>query len=492
MVDLYIRVSTDKQAKDGDSLEEQESELKKFCDYRNFKIRQVLVERGKSAKNTQRPEYKKLVADIQAGKIKAVVVKKLDRLSRSLVDFEQLMGLLQTHGVEFISLRENFDTTTAMGKAMLRIALVFAQLEREQTSERITDVMAYRASIGLHNGGIIPLGYTCVDRQWVVYKKEKDLVELIFKQFVATRSTGLTAAALNHAGFKTRKNELWDMRRILDILQNPAYLGIRVWGKKQYPNTHPPIISEKLFAEVQALLKSGKKIEATHATFQKLLVCGICNTPMSPSYCLNRTKTRYYYYRCAKTPRPGVPQKPCTLNRIAFGELDRRVLESFKKLGEPAFLTLTEAKIQAHNATIQKELDRYKADYDELTNQMDAKKASQDKFLEALILPHLNQTERNRIEKKLQELDTHIAQLKTLLAKNELELNQKTEDLLDPLTIKRAISGCLNAHNLLPPEYKTFIQTTLVSVTITKTTLTFVFRWLPWPWEVKTNPLKSH
>lgn len=132
VVDLYIRVSTDRQAKEGDSLEEQESELKKFCDYRNFKIHKVFIERGKSGGNTNRPEYKKLVKDIEAGKINAVVVKKLDRLSRSLLDFEQLMTKLQDNEVEFISLRENFDTTTAMGKAMLRVALVFAQLEREQ------------------------------------------------------------------------------------------------------------------------------------------------------------------------------------------------------------------------------------------------------------------------------------------------------------------------------------------------------------------------
>jgi len=113
---LYIRVSTDRQAKEGDSLEEQESELKKFCEYRGFRIHKVLIERGKSGGNTNRPEYQKLAADIEAGKINAVVVKKLDRLSRSLLDFEQLMTRLQAKNVEFISLRQNFDTTAAMEK----------------------------------------------------------------------------------------------------------------------------------------------------------------------------------------------------------------------------------------------------------------------------------------------------------------------------------------------------------------------------------------
>jgi len=165
IVNLYIRVSTDRQAKEGDSLEEQESELRKFCDYRNYQIHKVFIERGKSGGNTNRPEYQKLVKDIENGKINAVVVKKLDRLSRSLLDFEQLMTKLQEKEVEFISLRENFDTTTVMGKAMLRVALVFAQLEREQTAERIKDVFAWRAEQGFYNGGTRPFGYDSVSSE---------------------------------------------------------------------------------------------------------------------------------------------------------------------------------------------------------------------------------------------------------------------------------------------------------------------------------------
>ena len=161
-VALYIRVSTERQANEGDSLEEQETELKKYCDFRKFEIHQLYIERGKSGGNTNRPEYQKLVKDIKQKAISAVVVKKLDRLSRSLLDFEQLMNLMNENDVEFISIKENFDTTTAMGKAMLRVALVFAQLEREQTSERIADVMGHRASQGIYNGGIRPLGYTAV------------------------------------------------------------------------------------------------------------------------------------------------------------------------------------------------------------------------------------------------------------------------------------------------------------------------------------------
>src|SRR6185436_2589283 len=172
-VSLYIRVSTGRQASEGDSLEEQEKELKKFCEYKNYLIHKTHIEPGKSAKDTNRPEYQKLLEDVKAKRINAVIVKKLDRLSRSLLDFEDFMLTAQNHGVEFISIKENFDTTGAMGKAMLRVALVFAQLEREQTSERVKDVLAFRAENGQHNGGKPAYGYDAVNKELVPHKQER-------------------------------------------------------------------------------------------------------------------------------------------------------------------------------------------------------------------------------------------------------------------------------------------------------------------------------
>jgi DNA invertase Pin-like site-specific DNA recombinase len=226
VVGLYLRVSTGHQV-EGESLEEQESELRKYCAYRGFKIHQVYIKRGKSGGNTNRPEYQALVRDIESKKLSAIIVKKLDRLSRSLLDFESLMVLLQRRNVDFISLREQFDTTNAMGKAMLRIALVFAQLEREQTSERISDVMIHRASKGLYNGGVTPFGYVCVNKEWQPDKKEKPILDFIFKTFIQTRSTVATTAILNRDGITNRRGQMWDCRRILDILKNPVYIGSR-------------------------------------------------------------------------------------------------------------------------------------------------------------------------------------------------------------------------------------------------------------------------
>ncbi len=179
-----------------------------------------------------------------------MVVKKLDRLSRSLLDFEQLITRLQANSVEFISLRENFDTTTAMGKAMLRMALVFAQLEREQTAERISDVMYYRATQGHRNGGVAPFGYVSANKELVISNAQKPIVEQIFKLFLETQSTASVANYLNDAKCMLPKGKSWKDTRIEWILKNPTYKGMVVWKSESYPGLHPPLIAPSVWDQV--------------------------------------------------------------------------------------------------------------------------------------------------------------------------------------------------------------------------------------------------
>lgn len=304
VVDLYIRVSTDRQAKEGDSLEEQESELRKFCDYRGFRIHKVFIERGKSGGNTNRPEYQKLLKDIEAQKINAVVVKKLDRLSRSLLDFEQLMTRLQINNVEFISLRENFDTTTAMGKAMLRVALVFAQLEREQTAERIKDVFAYRAEQGLYNGGVRPFGYDSMSSELVPHKQERKVVEFIYDSFLELKSTTLIALKCSEMGFRDRDNKPMDKRKIHKLLIRPIYKGYVKWNDVLFKGIHQALISESKWDKVQAIFRDRETVSSRNnvkGLLKGFLICGKCRNYLSPNYTKKKSGAIYEYYRCAST-----------------------------------------------------------------------------------------------------------------------------------------------------------------------------------------------
>ncbi len=152
----YIRVSTVRQKVEGDSLEAQKNAIARYLEYRSqvpCEFVTFYVEEGKSAKNQNRPGLQKLRADIEKGLIDTVVCVKLDRITRSVLDFADLWQFFVKHGVEFISLTENVDSSTAMGEAMMLIIMVFAQLERKVTGERTKGTMLDRASRGLHNGG---------------------------------------------------------------------------------------------------------------------------------------------------------------------------------------------------------------------------------------------------------------------------------------------------------------------------------------------------
>lgn len=479
---LYIRVSTDRQAKEGDSLEEQESELKKYCEFRGFHIQGIYIERGKSGGNTNRPEYQKLVKDIESKKIQTLIVKKLDRLSRSLLDFETLMKQLQANEIEFISLRESFDTTTAMGKAMLRVALVFAQLEREQTAERITDVMQYRASLGLHNGGPPPFGYACVNKEWVIFNKEKELVELIFNSFRELKSTLLVATMLNDKGIKARRGKLWDCRQILKMLKSPTYLGHRQWKDQVFKNTHPAIITEQHSQEVEAILKKRlNKFTNQNAPLQKLLICGDCEALMTPSHSLNKAKIKFYYYRCSRTGQSGIKfQKHCSIKQIGFNTMITRVINAIAKVTMQKYIAPIEAKITQHNQVIDQAQAIIHTQIQTLEGHQSRCKDQQNKFLDSLILGNFSAKERHRINVKLEELDLELKQFNTQLQHQEFLLTQKESERLNLTQVKQAMLALQDLDPTSSASFKTGLNEAIKKITVYKTRLTFSFRFLPW------------
>jgi len=485
VVGVYLRVSTDRQATEGDSLEEQENELRKYCDYRKFRIHKLYIERGKSGGNTNRPEYQALIKDIEAHKISTVIVKKLDRLSRSLMDFEALMVTLQTHNVDFISLREQFDTTTAMGKAMLRVALVFAQLEREQNSERVSDVMTYRASLGLHNGGYPPFGYACVNNEWVIFPKEKEIVELIFSRFRTVRSTLDIAKHLNQTNVSGRRGRLWDCRMILKILQNPSYLGHRKWKKQLFHNTHAPIISDIQFEEIQTLLKRGPKPTNRNAPLQKLLTCGDCLSPLTPSYSLNHAKIKFEYYRCTRRGSHGIKSKTqCEIKQINFKSIHQRVLNSLCQLSAPTTFNSIEIRIAQHNHVLDAQQSVIQKQLLVLNQKIIATKAQQDKYLDSLITGKFTAKERSRINEKLESLDLEEKQFNTQLSHHDFSIRQLDNQKLDIYQIKHAIAML---QNLDPDNANSFRETLLIhikDILVYKTQLTLNVHFLPWPIDI--------
>ena len=259
---IYVRVSTNNQVLDGESLDEQEKKLINYCKVKNWDIVKIYREEGQSGKDLDRPKFKELIKDIEKGVIDTVVIKKIDRLSRSILDFEKTYKFFEKKKINLISLQENFDTSTAIGRAIIRTVLVFAQLEREQTAERTLDVMEYRAQQGLWNGGYPPLGYDYdkEKKELMINQKEAEVVKLIFEKYIELGSYQEVAKYINKSGYRSkvfinRKGEKKGGKKFIDttisgILKNQIYIGNIKYKEKIYKGKHKPIITRELFDRV--------------------------------------------------------------------------------------------------------------------------------------------------------------------------------------------------------------------------------------------------
>lgn len=220
---IYIRVSTRWQ-KDGDSLPMQREVLEKYVRYAlGIEDFVIFEDAGYSGKNTDRPAYQNMMARVREGEFTHIIVLKLDRISRNLLDFAGMYAELKQLGVIFISKNEQFDTSTAMGEAMLKIILVFAELERNMTSERVSSTMINRAQNGQWNGGKVPFGYRYdkTTSEFSVDPDEARAVLLIFDKYEEFRSLLKVAAYLNDKGFLPRSGIPWNPTTVSIILKSP-------------------------------------------------------------------------------------------------------------------------------------------------------------------------------------------------------------------------------------------------------------------------------
>lgn len=191
------------------------------------------IDRGYSGKNTNRPAFEQLLADVRQGKVARVIVYKLDRISRSILDFANMMQLFQQHRVEFVSSTERFDTSTPIGRAMLHICIVFAQLERETIQKRVTDAYYSRCKKGLYMGGRVPYGFarqqTVLDgvrtSMFVPVPQEARQVQLIYSLYAdPANSLGDLVRYLNVHGHKQLRGGMWSTARLSEMLRNPVYV----------------------------------------------------------------------------------------------------------------------------------------------------------------------------------------------------------------------------------------------------------------------------
>lgn len=265
---------------------------------------------GFSGGNTNRPALKRLLQDVEDGRIDVVVVYKIDRLSRSLSDFAQMVDLFDARGVTFVSVTQQFNTTTSMGRLTLNILLSFAQFEREVTGERIRDKISASKAKGMWMGGTPPLGYDVRDRKLVVNEPEAALVRDIFARYAETGSAAQLVRELQIEGHTTKvwvaqngrrhDGKVIDQQCLFTMLRNRLYLGEITHKGQSFPGQHEPIVSTDLWAAVHAFVDGRKQGPRTRYKKEPALLTGLLYAPdgqrMLPTYTQKKNGKRYRYY----------------------------------------------------------------------------------------------------------------------------------------------------------------------------------------------------
>jgi DNA invertase Pin-like site-specific DNA recombinase len=212
---------------------------------------------GYSGGTLDRPALQRLITDIEAGLIDVVVVYKIDRLSRALMDFAKLVEVFDRNNVTFVSITQSFNTTTSMGRLTLNILLSFAQFEREVIGERIRDKFAASRKRGLWMGGWAPLGYDVKERKLLVNKDEAELVRSIFERFLQLGSVTQLVRELQSNGRVSKRGKPFDKGVVYKLLNNRVYVGEAVHKGTSYPGEHEAIVDRNTFEKVQAILAAN-------------------------------------------------------------------------------------------------------------------------------------------------------------------------------------------------------------------------------------------
>ena len=301
---------------------------------------------GISGGTLERPALKRLLHDIECGVVDVVVVYKVDRLSRSLTDFAKLVDVFDRHDVSFVSITQQFNTTTSMGRLTLNILLSFAQFEREVIGERIRDKFAASRKKGMWMGGPPPLGYDVVSRKLVVNQAEAKLVRLIFRRFVTLGSATMLAKELSAEGHHTQEldHPVGPAARRPAVrqgrpLQDPATTGSisarRCTRAPATPASMTGSSTRRLWDRVHEILAKNGHTRgnvtraSTPAPLRGLIRCAHCGKAMTPSHTRRRGRL-YRYYVCTGSIKRGADT--CPVRSVAAGDIERLVLEQVRRL----------------------------------------------------------------------------------------------------------------------------------------------------------------
>jgi len=332
---------------------------------------------GFTGGNLDRPAVQRLMADVEAGLIDCVVVYKVDRLSRSLIDFARMLEVFENHGVAFVSVTQQFNTANSMGRLMLNVLLSFAQFEREVISERTRDKIAATRRKGKWAGGRPILGYDVDPRGFrlVVNEEEAERVREIFALYLEHEALIPAVKAIDQRGWinkrwTTRKGlerggKPFDKNSLFKLLTNVAYIGKVRYKTEVHEGEHDAIVDAELWQRVQQLLArngrtGGAAVRNKHGALLKgLLYCAPCGCSMGHTYSTKNGTVQYRYYVCLNAQKRG--WHTCPSKSVPAAEIERLVVEQIRAIGQDPTLvaaTLKHARKQAQESIAALEKER--------------------------------------------------------------------------------------------------------------------------------------
>lgn len=451
IVGLYPRVSTEDQSRFGHSLDEQESRMRDLCKFKNYEIYKVYREEGVSAKNTNRPKFKEMLEDIKTGKINKIIIFKLDRLTRSIQDLENICKFLDKYNCGLESISEEINTSNANGKFFIRMLTILAQLEIERTSERTKIGLVGAAKKG-HISGRPPLGYTKKkdSKKLFIDEIEADVVRRIFKLYIDGMSVCSICKLFEKENILNRR---WPTTTVDKILSNQLYIGNNEFGKRTngekqiFEDVVPPIIDKTSFNIVQKRkeknLKNFKR-KATYIFMQKI-VCPKCNKIMGGSSSTSKNKEKHLYYKC----------NSCK-TRINEKKIEEKLMIFLNDMLD-FFLIIDNSFKPKINIDIDVDIQKYQSLKENINNKITRIKKA---FLDEIIEASTFQDELNEFQRELENINIKLNEL--VETKNNMEYKQDIKTIFNLKEIEKLKekSEYVKTHNLwkkLTSEQKYYI-----------------------------------
>ena len=417
---LYIRVSTEDQAREGFSLPEQEKRLRTMCEFKGYEVYNVYEERGISAKTgNYRPKFEELLQDIRDKKLNTIVVLKLDRLTRSVADWEKTLTFLEENDAYLDCANDDINTTNANGKMISRILTSVSQQEIERTSERTKIGLAGAIKVG-HIPHKAPLGYKHEDKKLVIDYATKDVVIRIFNMYHDGLSYKKISNILNEEQVLGKTN--WRDSTIVNLIENPIYKGDFIHGKRTkkptyYKDVVEPLVSKEYWEECQVQQKknsrSYKRVE--NYLFLQKLKCPKCKRILGGKATTKKNGNVYYYYYC----------NDCKIN-FKEGEIERQIdqymdsIVEYDSIVNQYFLPMIKQKIENPKEELQKELKTQKSKFDRIREAY---------INEVFTLKEYNE-ERKKVEDIINELEDKLS---------ETEVCEKLKFTPNDILVKRDI-----------------------------------------------------